>query len=228
LPWLFERVGPTGAVSALDLDPDNVRTAELRCEAAGHALDATCAPLRELPYADASFDAVWCANVSWLLSDDDLMDALTDIRRVLRPGGRLGLKDVDMSCLRLYPAPPFLGPHLAETCVVGENVKVESIGSLRGRELRRWLVAAGFVDVVQQSFPIERWAPLAAVETQLWSEWLPYLAALALERGVPAEDAEVWRQLSTPESAAEYISRPDFSACEIQAVAVGSAPGRTE
>jgi hypothetical protein len=91
--------------------------------------------------------------------------------------------------------------------------------------LRRWLEAAGFIDVRQQTFPIERWAPLTEIESQLWSEWLPYLAGLALERGVPQEDEVIWRQLATPESARRFTAQPDFYACEIQSVAVGAAPG---
>lgn len=224
LPGLWESAGPGGAITAMDIDMHNVRAAVCRAPTQGMHVSGVQGSLLALPFADATFDAVWCANVSWLLSDDELMGALGDIRRMLRPGGRFGLKDVDMSCLRLYPAPPFLGPHLAETCIVGPDVQTESIGSLRGRELRRWLEAAGFVDVRQRSVPIERWAPLTPVEVQLWSEWLPYLAALALGRGVPEEDAAVWRQLTTPESTRKFVSQPDFYACEIQVVAVGSAP----
>jgi SAM-dependent methyltransferase len=42
-----------------------------------------------LPFADRSFDAAWCLGV--LCTTSDKISALGELRRVLRPGGRLGL-----------------------------------------------------------------------------------------------------------------------------------------
>jgi SAM-dependent methyltransferase len=44
---------------------------------------------QQLPFADASFDAAWCLGV--LCTTSDKAGALSELRRVLRPGSRLGL-----------------------------------------------------------------------------------------------------------------------------------------
>jgi SAM-dependent methyltransferase len=44
---------------------------------------------QELPFADGSFDAAWCLGV--LCTTSDKASALTELRRVLADGGRLGL-----------------------------------------------------------------------------------------------------------------------------------------
>jgi SAM-dependent methyltransferase len=44
---------------------------------------------QQLPFADASFDAAWCLGV--LCTTSDKAGALVELRRVLRPGGHLGL-----------------------------------------------------------------------------------------------------------------------------------------
>jgi len=44
---------------------------------------------QQLPFADASFEAAWCLGV--LCTTSDKAGALAELRRLLRPGGRLGL-----------------------------------------------------------------------------------------------------------------------------------------
>jgi SAM-dependent methyltransferase len=52
-------------------------------------LPATVAVAQSLPFADGSFDAAWCLGV--LCTTSDKAGALAELRRVLVPGGRLGL-----------------------------------------------------------------------------------------------------------------------------------------
>jgi hypothetical protein len=83
------------------------------------------------------------------------------------------------------------------------------------------LEGAGLRDLRQASVVIERWAPLSEADARFWSEWLPYLAAVADARGVPAEDAGVWAQVRSPDLSREFVTRGDFYGCEMQVVAYG-------
>jgi SAM-dependent methyltransferase len=78
---LAERLAVDSDVVAVDQSP---RMVELT---AARGVDAVVADVQQLPFADCSFDVVLAA---WMLYHvPDLEQGLTEIARVLRPGGRL-------------------------------------------------------------------------------------------------------------------------------------------
>jgi len=62
--------------------------------------------LTELRFDDASFDAVFAHGVLYHLSDPHV--ALNELRRVLRPGGLLGIRDTDEGGTLFGPRTPLL------------------------------------------------------------------------------------------------------------------------
>jgi ubiquinone/menaquinone biosynthesis C-methylase UbiE len=85
---LSRLVGPTGKVAGVDGSREMLRHARSRNRpsVASGSVELRLAPATELPFADASFDAV-CATSSaqfWR----DLDGGFQEIRRVLRTGGR--------------------------------------------------------------------------------------------------------------------------------------------
>jgi ubiquinone/menaquinone biosynthesis C-methylase UbiE len=226
LPLLAGIVGPSGYVHAVDLAPDNVALVEKRLPGwdLSCPVEARTASLKALPYPNDAFDAVWCANTTLHFGNEELPSVLAELRRVVRPGGLVAVKDLDTNLLRLYPADPFLIFHLSEAGLRAERESAESIGSLRGRELRRWLERSGLTEVWQRTTLIERWAPLRTVERRFFGDWLAFLAGLAEERGVPEADLAAWRSVRDPFAPDHLLDDPEFYACEGQVVAVGREP----
>ncbi len=223
LPLLAELVGPGGSLVALDTAPENIAAIDKRLEASpfGCPVKLEVGSLEKLPYANASFDAVWCANVVQYFPEEAMPALLHEMRRVVRPGGLVAIKDVDMTLFRVDPAPPFLIDHLSEASLRDEVFGAWSQGSLRGRMLRRHLEAAGLTDVWQRTILIERWAPLRPVERRLWGDWLAFLAQAAQARDIPERDRPAWRTMLDPDDPLNPLNDPDFYASEGQSVAVG-------
>src|SRR5829696_7914717 len=176
LPMLAALVGPTGALTALDYDAENVATAERRVAAAPLACPVAFrqGSVTALPFPDGSFDAVWCANVSQYLTDAELIAALAECRRVVRPGGLVAFKESDGLSDTFWPMDPAVHHRLYDACVRGNLI--EGPGVVRAAALRRWLERAGLADVRQRLFPEECWAPLSPAERAGAGGSLSYLA----------------------------------------------------
>lgn len=226
LPLLAELVGETGRLVALDRAAENVAIARQRFAAWGPdgCVRVGVGSLTHLPYPSASFDMVWCANVLQYFADSEVEAVLAEFRRVVRPGGMVAVKDVDMQLWRVYPADPLLISRLSDAILRQNPNDAQSRGSLRGRALRRWLERAGLVDVQQHTTLIERWAPLDPRERRFWAEWLSFLATVALKRDLPQSDLATWRTVVQPSTSGHLVDAPDFYGCEGQVVAVGRVP----
>jgi arsenite methyltransferase len=95
-PELAEEVGASGSVLGVDASPPMLALARTRC--AGHPnVELRQGDAGSLPIDDATFDAALCVQV--LEYVPDATGALAEIRRVLRPGGRVVVWDVDWATL---------------------------------------------------------------------------------------------------------------------------------
>lgn len=83
------RVGPDGEVVGVDVSPAMLAVASDVSAGAGAPTRWKEASADDLPFADASFDAVLCQ--AGLQFFPDRRAALAELFRVVRPGGRLGL-----------------------------------------------------------------------------------------------------------------------------------------
>jgi len=81
-------------VIGLDLTAEFVRVAEMLARRTGLADKVTYrqGDALALPFADASFDLVWSQNAAMNIADRDRLYA--EMRRVLKPTGRLAIQDV--------------------------------------------------------------------------------------------------------------------------------------
>ena len=88
-----ERVGRAGKVAGIDASPEMIARARKRAIKAGAAVTFENAVVEAIPFPDASFDVVVSTVMMHHLPDDARHQCLGEIRRVLKPGGRLMVVD---------------------------------------------------------------------------------------------------------------------------------------
>ncbi len=224
LPLMTELVGSQGQVSALDLAPENIQVVEERARQSGWSAPVTTrvGDILALPYADQSFDAVWCANTSQYLTGDELHTMLSEFRRVARPGGLVAIKEFDVTDQQVQPTTPTLFIHWHEAmCRSGDAYHCQL---LRTINLAQWLRAAGLVDLRQKPTLMVRVQPLRAVERQFICDFMRFAYAQALKADLPALELEIFRQCADTEALDHVTNHPDFLYRAVQTVFVGRVP----
>ena len=86
---LAQRVGPTGSVNGIDPAKEMVARATAKARRAKVPARFQEAFAQQLPFADASFDALTCTLALHHVADHDRPTAVAEMYRVLRPGGTL-------------------------------------------------------------------------------------------------------------------------------------------
>ena len=135
---LIAAVGRGGSVTGIDSSPQMLALAAHRCAAhpnvALHEADATL-----LPTEDEAYDAALSVQVLEYVRE--IPTALAELRRSLRPGGRLVIWDVDWSTVSWHSGDP--GRMARVLAVWDAHLADPALPRTLGSELRR----AGFVDV---------------------------------------------------------------------------------
>jgi len=135
---LTREVGPRGTV--VGVDKSAVMVAEARRRTTGdvpvayHLGDASC-----LAFADRTFDRCRAERVLMYLADPTR--AIAEMVRVLRPGGRLAIFELDYGAVLLD------APDLDLTRRLESRFAESAPSGLLGRQLPRLLRTAGLVDV---------------------------------------------------------------------------------
>jgi ubiquinone/menaquinone biosynthesis C-methylase UbiE len=87
-------VGPAGSVVGVDPAPEMIGRARSKARRATPPPAFRVAAIEALPFPDASFDAVTISLVLHQLPSDAFHQGMVEVRRVLRPGGRLFVLDM--------------------------------------------------------------------------------------------------------------------------------------
>ena len=224
LPLLAELVGPAGMLDALDLAPENIAAVEGRLVDWGleRRVVTRVGSVLALPYPDGTFDAAWCANTSQYLSDAGMQTALAELRRVVRPGGLVAVKDSDSTLNRCLPAPPGLIPRTY--LALAERGGVEEHGTLRAATLPAWLRRAGLAQIRRHTTLIERDAPLPPPTKDQFRDFFAYYASRTEGLGLSPDDEAFWAGLREPSAPDRFLDDPDFYFCEGSTLAFGRVP----
>ncbi len=177
---LAEVVAP-GEVVGIDIEPKQVETSRALAQSLGLTnVRFEVGSLYELPFPDASFDAAFAGNVLEHLADP--LPALREMRRVLRPGGVVGVRDTDLSTERLEPHTPDV--QAVEQIFL--RMREDTSSPYYAPQQRALLRRAGFVPGQAFVFALCQSTPQALhAASRLMAEFLtnPTVVTMAVQRG---------------------------------------------
>lgn len=224
VPLLCELVGPRGTVVALDLAPENVAHVEAlpRDGVCPANVRTHVGDILSLPFDDATFDCIWCANVVQYLTVAEFERAVAEFRRVLKPGGKLAIKEFDASLLQFRPMDldvvgRFMAARRARFAAAG------ALGTSCGTSIPSRLRRAGLTAIARRGWLVERWAPLEVHTRHFVADLLTYFADVATQHAVPPADVQVWRDVAA--NPGSLLDDPDFCLREFFVVTVGHVAG---
>ena len=142
-----------------------------------------------LDFADAEFDVVYANQLLQHLTDP--VRAISEMRRVLKPGGLIAVRDADYATMSPHPKfPEFLDwNRLYHDVAYRNNAEPDA-----GRTLPAWVRQAGFPEIEIHPNVVAMEGEEARVWGRTWSQRILYsgIADQALEYGL-ADQAELQR-----------------------------------
>ncbi len=223
--WLADIVGPEGKIIGYDPEADNIDLARKRI--AGTRYERQIELQRgsisdELPFNDGYFDSVWCAGSLQYVPQP--VNAIREMMRVVRLGGRVAVQDVEMNSLLLGPMPDDLLIGLKGSLPRGwtDPGHTEFVDWLIGHKLRSYFLRAGLREVRGQLRTRVYVPPFTDDELGFLEVAIPYLCTespgignLAYRQVLELQD------LVDPDSRRYLLEQPDFIFVEGRALAVG-------
>jgi ubiquinone/menaquinone biosynthesis C-methylase UbiE len=201
---LAQAVAP-GQVVGIDIEPGQIEAAQAQAaEQQVHNVSFQVASIYQLPFPDNSFDAAFGHSILEHLGHP--LEALREVHRVLKPGGLVGLREVDQGGNLLEPTSPILEKSLE----LQEKVWQLNGGDPHlGRTLRALLTATGFINTRASASYDSYGTP---EEIRLWAERMvdhfsqsplsDRLVALGwTDRAMLSQMCEAWRYWSDHPSA---------------------------
>lgn len=172
---MAELVGPDGAVYALDSSEQRIREGS-QLAGASSELHFVCGDILDPPFEPSTFDFVWCRFVLQHLPDPG--PAVESLIRLLCPGGRLVLGDLDGHGLRHYPISDRLQSNLDKLAPALKGRQ----DPFMGRKLYHLCHSAGLQDIQVHVLPYHVYAGAAPEsDVQNWATKLA-IARPAMER----------------------------------------------
>jgi ubiquinone/menaquinone biosynthesis C-methylase UbiE len=208
---ISRRLGRDGAVVGVDLNRTYLAEARRRAprERGGAAIDFVAASFDRLPFADHTFDFVWCAQSLYSLPEPVVV--LGHVARVLRPGGVLAVLENDTMHQVFLPWPASLELPLrtAELRAL-EGVTNHPNKFYVGRHLPAVFAAAGLEPLGFSTHAFDRQAPLGRAEQRLLQSYLDEVTERVAPYLAPALLAEL-HALRDPRSPHHMLRQPHLT-----------------
>jgi ubiquinone/menaquinone biosynthesis C-methylase UbiE len=199
---LARRLHPSGSVVAADLSDACLDVARRTVARYSRLVpvEFVKADAYRLPFDDDSFDLVWCAQS--FISLDEPVAVLVEMRRVLRPDGRVAVLEDDAFHRIVVNWPVSLELDVQRAVAEATRAKYGSQVALSpARQMRQFLLDAGLKPLGKQTFAADRQAPFGpAVRKYLRAHlrqtrefvagFLPAAQLAALDQTIDPRDAD--------------------------------------
>ena len=222
LPLLSELLGSSGSISAVDLAEENIIAMRKRLSDAPLIcpVDLVAASVRELPFGDNSFDALWRANTTQYFQLAELPSLLRELCRVVKPGGLVAVKEFDDVGLHFGPFNHQLRWHLFDKVEGSKNLL--GAGALFPVNFKTHFLQAGLEQVQLKTSVGDFQHPLSTVQEAFLHSALALYYSLAEQADLPRCELEQWqRKLGDPEHADYILKQADFYFREVHVLATG-------
>jgi ubiquinone/menaquinone biosynthesis C-methylase UbiE len=133
------RLGPNGQVFGIDPAPQMIAVAQRKAKRARLAIDYRVAAVEALPFPDDTFDVVISSLMMHHLPADLHRTGLTEMYRILKPGGRLLIVDFKPTSEQ--------GRHRALPLLVHRHRPEVPHAHHQGHSLSTLLHTVGFIEV---------------------------------------------------------------------------------
>ncbi len=209
-------------VSALDQNEAFLHWGRHQADAHDLRIRWVCGDALAMPFENACFDSAFCAQSCYTLGD--VNGLLTEMRRVVRPGGWCALLENDSLHHVLLPWPPALELKLREAELEALRATSNQAGVFyMARQLAESLQEAGFERTLQKTFTTERRAPLSSDEQVFLEGYLGELRARVENRLAP-EDLRQLDAIVSGEREPALLERADLHVLVLDVLALGWAP----
>lgn len=221
IPILSKLLGSDGIIHAIDLDAENVdviyrhiENNEFSCKVVADIGNVTF-----LPFNSNSFDALWCSNVFQYLTDEEKNQALKEFVRVVRPGGLIAIKELDLTASFVCPD-PIIFWHIVEKS--SSSIQIHS--TMRTHELPKLAFLSGLKVLSYKTFLVEWNPPLKPSDLPYLNAILQFFGTSAQDLHLTEQELSVMKRLSDPNSTDYYLNSLDFYWREAFAVVVCKVP----
>jgi ubiquinone/menaquinone biosynthesis C-methylase UbiE len=223
--WMAPHVGPTGHIIGADLSRDYLMLAQRRVhpgvETSSHFIAGEAT---RLPFADRTFDLVWCAHSLYSLPEP--VAVIREMHRVVRPGGVVAVLENDPVHHLILPWPVELEFAIRRAewrALAADGNPLRTLHVARG--LFATFRRAGFEQCRLRTYASDRHAPLDPDEQAFIEAYLQDLQ----RRVDPYLDASSQRQLERlldPACASFLLNSPEVAFTCLDHVIWGITPYR--
>lgn len=207
----------------IGIDQDATLVAKAQANAAGANVTnirIETGNVYDLPFPDESFDAVWAHALLEHLNDP--IAALREMQRVLKPGGVLGVRELDLDSTLIAPELPAMQHHLA----LWIRLTQENGGDTQiGKKLGGMLLATGYERVIL-SATVDHFGMLVRNQSTSNENTVAALGAL-ISRFAERNYATEAELTAMRQALADWEKSPESLYLAMRCEAIGYKPGES-